>query len=224
VCVAIDPGYSITPSIIGRSEVESLREAIERDMLTRTRAGARHLMRSAPVAAIAHDARLLEIARRMVGAGAVAFRATLFDKSPRSNWLITWHQDTALPVRERRDVPEWGPWSTKNGIVYAHAPAAALERVVALRLSLDDSAADNGPLRVLPGSHTRGVMTDDEIALLVRSSSPVDCLVPAGGLVAMRPLVVHASSKATSDRPRRVLHIEYAESLAIHEGLELALA
>ena len=39
----------------------------------------------------------------------------------------------------------------------------------------------------------------------------------------MRPLLVHASSKAESNRRRRVLHIEYADSLDIGAGLELAI-
>jgi hypothetical protein len=45
-----------------------------------------------------------------------------------------------------------------------------------------------------------------------------------GGILAMRPLVVHASSKSQSKASRRVLHIEYAASLSIAEGLELATA
>ena len=42
--------------------------------------------------------------------------------------------------------------------------------------------------------------------------------------IAMRPLFLHASSKAEADRPSRVLHIEYADSLVFDDGLELALA
>jgi ectoine hydroxylase-related dioxygenase (phytanoyl-CoA dioxygenase family) len=103
---------------------------------------------------------------------------TSFDKSAQSNWLVVWHQDTALPLREQRDVPGWGPWSTKAGIIYAHAPAAALSRIVALRLHLDDSRAANGPLRVLPGTHERGLLTDAEIARLVQELTPVDVSFP----------------------------------------------
>ena len=40
----------------------------------------------------------------------------------------------------------------------------------------------------------------------------------------MRPLLVHASSKAETDRRRRVLHIEYADSLDIGAGLQLSIA
>jgi ectoine hydroxylase-related dioxygenase (phytanoyl-CoA dioxygenase family) len=170
---------------------------------------------------MAHDPRLLEIARAWVGEPAIPFRATLFDKSPETNWLIVWHQDTALPLTQRVENSVWGPWSTKAGVDYAHAPAHALERVVAVRLSLDDSTPDNGPLRVLPGTHRRGVLTDDEIAELSRELDAEDCCVRAGGVVIMRPLTVHASSKAVSDQPRRVLHIEYANSLDLGSGLRL---
>jgi ectoine hydroxylase-related dioxygenase (phytanoyl-CoA dioxygenase family) len=112
----------------------------------------------------------------------------------------------------------------KEGVVYAHAPANALSRVLALRIHLDDSTERNGPLRVLPGSHERGVMTDEEIERLVPQTSPVECVVQRGGVLAMRPLLVHSSSKSHDDSPRRVLHIEYAASVFPAEGLELAVA
>jgi len=90
-----------------------------------------------------------------VGMCARPCRATLFDKSPRSNWLVVWHQDTVLPLRLRHEVPGGGPWSVKSGVLYAHAPAGVLEGIVALRVHLGDSLADKGPLRVLPGTHAQ---------------------------------------------------------------------
>ena len=156
---------------------------------------------------LAEDLRLVTIASQFVGTAPMPFRATLFDKSPGANWLVVWHQDTALPLDRRIDDVEWGPWSTKAGVLHAHAPAWALERVVALRVSLDDSTISNGPLRVLPDSHRSGVFSGEEIELAARETAPVDCVTPSGGAVAMRPLTVHASSKSTDDRPRRVLHI-----------------
>jgi ectoine hydroxylase-related dioxygenase (phytanoyl-CoA dioxygenase family) len=220
----ITSGFAIVPAVLDRSEIEAVTEALQRQALDRSRAGARHLMRYSVVEKLARDPRLLTIAARFVGPTAVPFRATLFDKSSTRNWLVVWHQDTALPLRERRDVPGWGPWSIKAGITYAQAPAAALSRVIALRLHIDDSRADNGPLRVLPGTHTMGVLYDAEVARLARDIPAIDCLVPAGGIVAMRPLLVHASSKAECDHPRRVIHIEYAESLRIPDGFDLATA
>jgi hypothetical protein len=86
------------------------------------------------VESIAGDSRLLQITSEALGRDAFPFNATLFEKSRRANWLVVWHQDTALPLRVRREVTGWGPWSTKAGVVYAHAPAEALASVVALRV------------------------------------------------------------------------------------------
>lgn len=134
-----------------------------------------------------------------------------------------WHQDTALPFIERREVAGWGPWSKKAGVDYAHAPAAALSRIVALRVHLDQSTSDNGPLRVLPGTHKSGALSDEQIRDAARSIDAVACTVDRGGVVVMRPPLVHASSNATVEAPRRVLHLEYAAS-ATFDGLQLRAA
>ena len=217
-------GFAIVEPVFPPHEIDAFAEELAHEPLGRSRAGARHAMRSPVVAHLARDARLMSRVRCVLGSEAVPYRATLFDKSPVSNWLVVWHQDTALPLRERRDLPGWGPWSVKAGITYAHAPTAALRRVLALRIHLDDSTASNGPLRVLPGSHGRGVLSDAAVQELVRQSLPVDCLVGRGGVLAMRPLIVHASSKSRTPDARRVLHIEYAASMDAAEGLALAVA
>jgi ectoine hydroxylase-related dioxygenase (phytanoyl-CoA dioxygenase family) len=220
----IDAGYRILDGVFGTQETVDLLRWLEHSSLARSRAGARHLMQHAELRHVAEDPRLLAIAADFVGESPCPYRATLFDKSPDRNWLVTWHQDTALPLEERREAPDWGPWSVKSGITYAHAPARALSRVVALRLHFDDSEVDNGPLRLIPGTHSRGVLSDAAIDEIVARTSPVDCLVAIGGIVAMRPLILHASSKAERPRPRRVLHIEYADSLDTTDGFRIAMA
>lgn len=217
-------GFAIIPDVISADEIARFLGELGEKPLPRSRAGFRHAMRHETIAALSRRPSLVEIAKEILGAAAIPFRATLFDKSPTSNWLVVWHQDTALPIQRRRDVPGWGPWSVKDGITYAHAPAAPLERVIALRVHLDDSTAENGPLRVLPGTHAIGVLEDAAIHQLAADIAPVDCIVPLGGVIAMKPLIVHASSKSRSDQPRRVLHIEYAPSLDLQDGLTLAIA
>ncbi len=219
-----EQGFAIIPAVLADRDTSKLEQAFTSADVPRRKAGVRHALKYSAVAEIAHDERLLEIARRVLGTGAVPFRATLFDKSPNSNWLVVWHQDTALPLCERHETPGWGPWSVKDCVLYAHAPATALAQVLALRVALDDSIADNGPLRVLPGTHKMGVLSDDAIHKLAEEVTSVDCLVPRGGILAMRPLVVHASSKSRSEMSRRVLHVEYAASRFSENGLELAVA
>jgi hypothetical protein len=217
----VDSGYAIYPEVFSGVEMDALSAGFDALPLERSRAGARHLMRHVPVVAFANDPRLLALATPWLGVTARPFRATLFDKSADANWLVAWHQDTALPLRERVDAPGWGPWSEKQGVWYAHAPASALSQVLALRIHLDESNEDNGPLRVIPGSHVAGVLTDDEVSAGAARCAPITCVVGRGGVVAMRPLIIHASSKARGDRPRRVLHIEYAPSRELDRGLQL---
>ena len=219
-----DAGFWIEENTLSQQECDSLIEALYRSQAARGRAGARHLMKHPAVAEAANDHRLLRIARRALGEEAVPYRATLFEKSGRVNWLVVWHQDTALPLASRFDSSGWGPWSKKAGILYAHAPAWALSRVLALRLHLDASTAENGPLRVIPGSHAAGVLSDKEVFSIARRQEHVACPVPRGGVLAMKPLLIHSSSKVQLDAPRRVLHLEYADSLILGENIHLAVA
>ncbi len=217
-------GFAILLEVLTRGDLDRLDESLKRDPLPRSRAGMRHALRHPAVLAVARDPRLLAMAQEILGCDPFPFKATLFDKSPISNWLVAWHQDKALPLRERREHRARGPWSVKDGVIYANAPASALSSVVALRLHLDDSTSENGPLRVLPGTHTMGVLGEDAIHDLSTRTMGIDCLVSRGGVLVMRPLIVHASSKSRGKMQRRVLHIEYAASASFGDGLELAIA
>ena len=217
-------GLLFFPKSFRAKFVDQLLREINELAPRRSRAGVRRALSLSPVAALAWQSQMIELARCILGSDAFPFRATLFDKSPAANWLVVWHQDTALPLRRRIELPGWGPWSVKEGIVYAHAPSTALSQVLALRLSCDESTLVNGPLRVLPRTHTLGVLSDDTLHDLSTQIEPVDCIVPKGGVVAMRPLVVHASSKSHTEMPRRVLHIEYAASESIVKPLQVAVA
>lgn len=148
-------GFATVLEVLSQREIMALLSSLPGLEHGRSRAGIRHILSNPAVKALANDPRLLQIARETLGANASPFRATLFDKSPASNWLITWHQDTALPLRERRGSPGWSSWSAKDGVIYAHAPASALQNVLALRVHLDDSTEQNGPLRVVPGACSR---------------------------------------------------------------------
>ena len=126
-------GGTVIESVFPANETSDLVLCIERNALPRSRAGIRHALRHPAVRAIAHDLRLLGLAQAVLGPAAFPFRATLFDKSSQSNWLVVWHQDTALPLVRRVAAADWGPWSMKDGFLYAHAPASALSQVLALR-------------------------------------------------------------------------------------------
>lgn len=215
-------GFAIFPEAFTLDEISHLSNELTNSDLRKTRAGIRHALKHPAVSLLARSERLCSMARSILGDTALPFRATLFDKSFASNWLVVWHQDTALPLCNKKEIAGWGPWSMKDGIVYAHAPARALSTVLALRVHLDECSPYSGPLRVLPQTHKHGVLSDEQISTFTKQIKAIDCIVPRGGVLAMTPLLIHSSSKSLEGM-RRVLHIEYAASTVFEEGLQLAV-
>ena len=150
------------------------------------------------------------LAETSLGGDAFPVRATLFDKSPEANWRVPWHQDTAIAVAERIETRGYGGWSVKDGVPHVHPPAEILQGMLAVRVHLDDCDLENGLLRVLPGSHRSGKLESEQIEHWKRTVAEVPCVVKAGGVLLMSPLLLHASSPAENPSRRRVIHIEYA--------------
>jgi ectoine hydroxylase-related dioxygenase (phytanoyl-CoA dioxygenase family) len=175
------------------------------------RGGVRDLLaRSAAVRELARSAPVREALGAVLGPGAFAVRGLLFDKTPSANWKVIWHQDLTLAVRERHLVQGFGPWSQKAGIPHVQAPVALLERMLAVRVHLDPCGPADGPLRVIPGSHRSGRLNAEAIGRVRERAPERLCGVDRGGLLLMRPLVLHASSAAGRPTRRRVVHLEMA--------------
>lgn len=150
-----------------------------------------------------------QVAEAILGPECFVARAILFDKTDTANWKVAWHQDLTIAVRERLDMPGYGPWSLKEGVVHVQPTCDVLGRMLAVRVHLDDSTRDNGPLRVLPGSHRSGKLTPEEITAWKDRTAAVECLIKRGGILAFRPLLLHASSQAIHPQHRRVVHFEF---------------
>jgi ectoine hydroxylase-related dioxygenase (phytanoyl-CoA dioxygenase family) len=217
----LNGGFDVKNAVFSEEECDRVIQSLREDCSLR--AGTRNLMAQSVVAAIALDERMMSIASHFLNSNATPFRATLFEKSVQTNWLVAWHQDTALPLIARNSLSEWGPWSKKANVLYAQAPSWALKRVVALRLHLDNTTQENGALRVIENTHTRGILSHEEITKTVKRRTVIDCEVEKGSVMSMSPLLIHSSSKVSIDLPRRVLHIEYADGLDLN-GIRLAIA
>ncbi len=216
-------GYAIREAVFSEAECESVLSELS-EVVDITRAGARNLMSHKVVARVANDERLLSLTQELTGTLLIPFKAILFNKTGKANWLVAWHQDTALPIEHEITSEGWGPSSIKDGVLFAHAPPDVLADVLAFRIHLDPSTSTNGPLRVIPGSHQNRISDDDIFKQIVQNDRQVELTVGRGGVVAMRPMLIHASSKCASDEPRRVLHIEYARTRHIEDGISLAIA
>lgn len=173
--------------------------------------GVRNLLSLTPnVAELAKSERITAFLGELAGIRCFPVRAVFFDKTPEANWAVPWHQDLAIAVAERIKTPGFGPWSVKDGIPHTQPPVGILEKMLTVRLHLDACDANNGALKVLPGSHTQGELSAEIIAAVTGAIKPVMCETPKGGAIVMRPLLLHSSSRSENPIHRRVLHIEYA--------------
>jgi ectoine hydroxylase-related dioxygenase (phytanoyl-CoA dioxygenase family) len=134
----------------------------------------------------------------------------MFEKSVDRNWLVSLHQDLSIPVAARVDHPALTGWSEKEAGIFVQPPADVLQKIVALRLHIDECSANDGPLKVVPGSHLHGRL-DQEAAFALRAAAgEIACPASRGGAMLMRPLLLHSSSKASGLSRRRVLHYLFA--------------
>lgn len=147
-------------------------------------------------------------------------KAIYFDKTQESNGYVTWHQDTVINVTKKIESEGFSGWTKKSGVHGVVPPDDYLKSIVTIRIHLDDTDESNGALKVIPGSHNKR-LTDDEINLISQNSVPYASEVNACGIQIMKPLLLHASSKATSQKHRRVIHLQFT-SKALPNGLEWA--
>ncbi|MDO5975554.1 phytanoyl-CoA dioxygenase family protein [Flavivirga jejuensis] len=147
-------------------------------------------------------------------------KAVYFDKSPKDNWYVTWHQDVPINVTEKIETKDFASWTNKKGVISVCPPEAISKNTFSMRIHLDDTTVKNGALRVIPGSHNKR-LKDEEITLISSNSIPFVSEVSSGGVQLLKPLLLHASSETTVQKRRRVLHLEFS-SIELPNGLQYA--
>jgi ectoine hydroxylase-related dioxygenase (phytanoyl-CoA dioxygenase family) len=224
-CSFAKDGFAIFPPILNEFLINQLLGVLAQAEKGEVRAkgsavyALRDLLAIPAIEKLAHSKVIRRLITAILGDEAFPVRGLLFDKVPEANWKVPWHQDQTIAVQDRHDVEGYGPWTIKAGIHHVQPPLVILERMVAIRLHLDDCGHANGPLRVIPGSHLLGRIRDAEVPEIVSRSQIVTCEVPRGGALVMRPLLLHASSPAVSPGHRRVIHLEYASG-ELADGLQ----
>jgi ectoine hydroxylase-related dioxygenase (phytanoyl-CoA dioxygenase family) len=214
-------GFAMTPSLLSSAEIAHLISLIEGSVSPdRKRGGVRDIMHRVPeLRAVADNRKVREFVEQVLGSQAFVVRTTLFDKTGSANWKVPWHQDVTIAIQERRDIDGYGPWSIKEGVTHVQPPAQVLERMITVRVHLDDCPASNGALRVMPGTHKLGKLNQNHIEKHIHEPRAVYCEARSGEALVMRPLLLHASSSSVLPGHRRVLHFDYAAT-SLAEGLE----
>jgi hypothetical protein len=204
-------GFFHHAGMISSTEVSSLLDALATVAQEANRYGIRGLMALVPaIHALANAGPLPAIAREVLGEQARPVRSVYFDKLPGANWNVAWHQDTSIAVDGCADLPGFGRYSLKQGVGHVEPPEDYLANMLTLRLHLDPAGSDNGPLRVISGSHRDGRITSAEVLAQAERGRVHECIASAGDVLLMSPLLLHSSRKAKRPGHRRIVHIEYS--------------
>ena len=159
---------------------------------------------------------MVSFLRRELGSAFGLVRALFFDKPPDRTWALAWHKDTAIAVKDNSIVSDFFSRPTiKAGVPHLIACDEVLKQMLTLRIHLDEVTDENGPLRVIPGSHVSSTSEGDGM------DATVDVHAMAGDVLAMRPLISHSSGSSVEGtrRHRRILHLEFAASSTLPDGV-----
>jgi ectoine hydroxylase-related dioxygenase (phytanoyl-CoA dioxygenase family) len=154
--------------------------------------------------------KLNAIINDLFGTGYFAVKSIYFDKPEKSNWFVAWHQDLTISVDKKIDMLGYGPWTVKQNQFAVQPPINILQNNFTIRIHLDNTDEGNGALKVIPGSHLKRVYRPETIDWTTETEQT--CSVKAGGIMIMRPLLMHASNRTTNNKPRKVIHIEFSNS------------
>lgn len=135
-------------------------------------------------------------------------KSIYFDKPEKSNWYVSYHQDLTISVDKKLDLQGFGPWTTKQNQFAVQPPIDYLKNIFTIRIHLDDTDEHNGALKVVPNSHSKEIYRPETIDWNVETEEI--CSVNKGGIMIMKPLILHGSNRTTNNQKRRVIHIEFS--------------
>jgi ectoine hydroxylase-related dioxygenase (phytanoyl-CoA dioxygenase family) len=147
-------------------------------------------------------------------------KAIYFNKPSKSNWFVSYHQDLSISVKNKQDLENYNSWTNKKGQLGVILPLSILENLVTFRIHLDKTDENNGALKVISKSHNKGIIRIDNSFQAIEMGEEVICEVDKGGVMLMKPLLLHASQKSISENDRRVIHLEFSNQEIPVEWLE----
>ncbi|WCM41426.1 phytanoyl-CoA dioxygenase family protein [Flavobacterium sp. CBA20B-1] len=207
-------GFSIVEGIYTDTEIESIISCIDKADQTNTtfRKSAdlfaiRQVVKEIPeIIPFVFNDNLRKLIADIAGNDYFIVKSIYFDKPEKSNWYVAYHQDLTISVDKKATLENFMNWTKKQNQFAVQPPISILENITTLRIHLDETNSENGALKVIENSHSKGIFRPENIDW--KNEKETTCDVPKGGVMLMKPLLLHSSNKTTNNEKRRVLHIE----------------
>lgn len=209
-------GFTVIEGIYSDKEVEEILEIInEVDTSKETFRKSndlfaiRQFLKEIPQAEkLIFNNKLKKTIKEVFGDNYFVVKSIYFDKPEASNWYVSYHQDLTISVNKKSDLENFEFWTKKQNQFAVQPPIEILENIFTIRIHLDNTDENNGALKVVDKSHLKKIYRPDTIDWKNESESICKC--GKGGIMIMKPLVLHSSSRTTNNQKRRVIHIEFS--------------
>ncbi|WP_075343029.1 phytanoyl-CoA dioxygenase family protein [Tenacibaculum agarivorans] len=203
-----EKGFSITKSLFSNKELQEICDVIDQ---SDSSFAIRQLLIKIPELQelICNNSNFKSLYTSICDKSYFLSKAIFFNKPKMSNWFVNYHQDLSISVKEKKEAKGFTNWTTKNGQLGVIPPEQILKSTITFRIHLDKTDETNGALHVIPKSHTKGIIRVDETFNKNKLEKEVLCTVDRGGVMLMKPLLLHASQRSVSAFNRRVIHLEF---------------
>jgi len=212
----LENGFTIINDIYSTAEIERIESVIQatdtsKEKFRKTEGlfSIRKILKEIPnVVNLVFNDKLTDLISKLFDKTYFISKSIYFDKPEESNWFVAYHQDLTISVNNKIPVDGFGPWTVKQNQFAVQPPLNYLENNFTIRIHLDETDELNGALKVIPQSHKKGIYRPDAINLSKENETV--CNVKKGGVMIMRPLLMHASGRTANNKKRRVIHIEFS--------------
>lgn len=212
-------GFSNIDNVFTDQEVEDILAAINRTDSTKEtfRKSAdlfaiRQFLKEVPETIdLIFNHKLKHIVKEVFGEDYFLVKSIYFDKPETSNWFVSYHQDLTISVNQKVEIAGFGPYTNKHNQFAVQPPLDILESNFTIRIHLDDTNGDNGALKVISNSHSKGIYRPETINWNIEKE--MSCKVERGGVMIMKPLLLHSSSRTSNNKKRRVIHLEFSNKI-----------
>lgn len=203
-------GFEIIENVYSKNEVHEILELVNSKGIE-NKFGVREFLFDHPeIAKKVFTNKLIKIIRDISPNCRKSIKSIYFDKPPNANWIVSWHQDLTINLANKKNTLNFKNWRISRERVTVQPNTELLENIFTIRIHLDDCTRHNGALKVIENSHQRGVI---QIKEWMKNKEGVEkiCEVKKGGILVMKPLILHSSKRTENHKNRRVIHIEFTD-------------